>query len=105
MGRLGLTKSFAEQSNDLPSIRLVAEHRFSTCRAQGLVAEHGVLEPREKGLTGWRTGRPKASLGSLMMLDELDKGYWSAVRELEVRVFGRELGRWTVLGTTVVAEH
>ena len=41
---------FAEQSNDLPSKILVAEHKTSARRAWGLVAEHGDLVPRERDL-------------------------------------------------------
>ena len=57
IGRLGLTKSLAEQSNDLPSSRLVAEHKTSACRARGLVAEHKDLELRKKTywLEDWTT--------------------------------------------------
>ena len=77
LGPFRLTKSFAEQSNDLPSIRLVTEHGVSACRAQGLVAEHGDLEPEENDLLAGGLDDRGVFLG---MLDELDKEYWSAVR-------------------------
>ena len=65
LGPFRLTKSFAEQSNDLPSIRLVAEHKVGACRAQGLVAEHGGLRAKEKDLLTGGLDDQKVSLGSL----------------------------------------
>ena len=103
LGQVRLTKSFAEQSNDLPSSRLAAEHKASACRARGLVAENGGLVPRKKTylLTNWTTRG---------ILEEFLTSGWTG-RGILVRGKGTDnvrvrsgVAELTGMGTTDVAE-